>query len=63
MLQLLKILVQLYKISFSPFMRKRCRFNPTCSVYALEVLNKEKLAKGILKIIVRLLKCNPFYKL
>ena len=42
-------------------MKKRCRFYPSCSAYALEIAEKDGW-RGLHKIAIRLLKCNPFYK-
>ena len=40
----------------------QCRFQPTCSNYALKALEEHNLVKAILLIIYRLLRCNPFSK-
>lgn len=37
-----------------------CRFEPTCSVYAAEVIERHGLF-GVWLAIVRLLKCQPFH--
>lgn len=39
-----------------------CKFTPTCSEYALEVLDKYNTFKSLFLIIKRILKCNPFSK-
>ena len=39
-----------------------CRFNPTCSQYSIEAINKYGPIKGSIKAIWRILKCNPFNK-
>ncbi|HHT38403.1 MAG TPA: membrane protein insertion efficiency factor YidD [Mollicutes bacterium] len=36
-----------------------CRFNPTCSHYAIEALNKHGALKGSYLSIKRILRCNP----
>ena len=40
----------------------KCKYIPTCSNYALEVINTFGAFKGSLLTIKRLLKCNPFSK-
>lgn len=46
---------------YVPFLPKgTCRFYPTCSRYALLSLDKYSLPKAVIKIIWRLLRCNPF---
>lgn len=37
-----------------------CRFYPTCSEYAKQAILKYGLGKGIVKGVVRLLRCHPF---
>jgi hypothetical protein len=39
-----------------------CRFIPTCSVYAMEAIEKYGAAKGFWLALRRLLKCHPFHK-
>ena len=41
----------------------RCRFEPTCSVYAVESFETYKFGKASAKVILRLLKCNPVFKI
>ncbi|MBI2607334.1 MAG: membrane protein insertion efficiency factor YidD [Candidatus Doudnabacteria bacterium] len=36
-----------------------CKFHPTCSMYAKEVLEKQALV-GIPRIVLRVLRCNPW---
>ena len=38
-----------------------CRFVPSCSTYAIEVLNSYALHIAIYKIAIRVLHCNPFH--
>jgi len=55
-------LIKFYSF-FSPFFyRGVCRFNPTCSKYAAQVISKYGLIIGTYKSISRLLKCHPFGK-
>ncbi len=58
---MLSFMVKLYIKCISPYMRHRCRFYPSCSNYALEIIHTEGW-RSIHKIIIRILKCNPFYK-
>ncbi len=39
-----------------------CRFNPTCSQYSIEAIDKYGPIKGSLKAVWRILRCNPFNK-
>jgi uncharacterized protein len=38
-----------------------CRFTPSCSTYAYQVIEKDGALKGLLKASVRLLKCNSLF--
>lgn len=37
-----------------------CRFQPTCSEYAVEALHKYGAVKGSVKSIWRIVRCNPW---
>jgi len=39
-----------------------CRFEPSCSTYMILAVEKYGGVKGFLKGIVRILRCNPFFK-
>ena len=54
-------LVRLYQKFLSPLKKRpTCRFEPTCSAYAIEALQKRGFFVGMLLAIMRLLRCNPF---
>ena len=40
-------LIKIYQFLISPIIGKNCRFNPTCSNYALEALKKHGLILGM----------------
>jgi len=46
---------------FSRFTPGVCRFQPTCSAYAVEALQKYGLWKGIFFSAKRLLRCHPWH--
>ncbi len=54
------ILVDVYRVSLSPFKCPCCRFQPSCSRYAKEALQKHSFLKATLLISKRLLKCQPW---
>lgn len=53
-------LIKLYKILLSPIIGGECRFNPTCSEYAIIVLKKHGTLKGGWMAIKRVARCNPW---
>jgi uncharacterized protein len=58
---LLKGAVLVYRYFFSFFFVGSCRFEVSCSRYALEVIDQETPHRAIFLIIKRLLRCQPFY--
>ena len=53
-------LIKIYQFFISPIIGKNCRFNPTCSNYALEALKKNGLVLGMYYSIIRISKCHPW---
>jgi len=49
-----------YKKFVSPLLPPACRFEPTCSVYAMEAIEIHGPARGVWLAIRRLLRCHPF---
>jgi len=56
----LMLLVRLYQATFSALLPSSCRFVPSCSDYALEVLQRKPLLGGLWLIARRLGRCHPF---
>jgi putative membrane protein insertion efficiency factor len=52
--------VRLYRLLFSPWIGNSCRFQPTCSAYALEALEKHGAIKGAWLAAKRVGRCQPF---
>ena len=52
--------LRLYKRFVSPFLPPACRFEPTCSVYAMQAIEKHGLY-GVWLAVKRLAKCHPFH--
>lgn len=53
-------LVRFYQLVISPFLGPRCRFQPTCSSYALEAINLHGGVKGGWLALKRIVKCHPW---
>ncbi len=58
---LLSIPVHLYRWTLGPLLPRVCRFEPTCSAYALEALRLRGPFAGSYLIARRLLRCHPFH--
>ncbi|MEW6989586.1 membrane protein insertion efficiency factor YidD [Colwelliaceae bacterium 6441] len=52
-------LVKAYQRWLSPLLGNNCRFNPTCSFYAIEAINRFGVVKGCWLASKRILKCHP----
>jgi putative membrane protein insertion efficiency factor len=52
--------VHLYRMFVSPLFAPVCRFEPTCSEYALNALHTHGPLRGIALTAKRLLRCHPF---
>ncbi|BCA55481.1 putative membrane protein insertion efficiency factor [Nitrospira sp. KM1] len=50
-----------YRYLISPFLGRACRFEPTCSEYASEAIERFGVGRGIWYACRRLLKCHPFH--
>ena len=48
------LLIKIYQIIISPAIGSNCRFNPTCSNYAIESLKKHGLIIGLYYSITRI---------
>lgn len=55
------LLIRFYQCSLSPYFGQHCRFNPTCSSYAIDALKRYGTLKGIYLTVVRLSKCHPWH--
>ena len=52
--------VRAYRLLFSPWVGHNCRYQPTCSAYALEALERHGGVKGSWLAARRILRCHPF---
>ncbi|MEO9330265.1 membrane protein insertion efficiency factor YidD [Gordonia sp. B21] len=55
-------LIELYRTWISPMRLPTCRFEPTCSGYAVEALERHGFVHGSMLAMIRLLKCGPWHK-
>lgn len=53
-------LVKGYRLLLSPWLGSACRFEPTCSAYALEALRQHGAAAGSYLTLHRLARCHPW---
>jgi putative membrane protein insertion efficiency factor len=58
--RLLLGLIAAYQRWISPGLPRRCRYEPTCSAYAVEAIRELGPLRGAVVAGWRLLRCNPF---
>jgi putative membrane protein insertion efficiency factor len=52
--------VRLYQITLSPYLGQQCRFQPTCSHYFIQAVEKYGAVRGSLQGSWRICRCNPW---
>ncbi len=58
--RLLMAVVRAYRFFLSPWLGSACRFEPTCSLYALEALRQHGALTESRLTVGRLLRCHPW---
>ena len=53
-------LIRGYQIVISPWLAPRCRYQPTCSQYAIEAIRLHGAVRGSWLAAKRLGRCHPF---
>ena len=53
-------IVRAYRLLLSPWLGSGCRFEPTCSAYSLQALEKHGAAAGSYLTVARLVRCHPW---
>lgn len=58
--RLLALPIHGYRLFLSPWLGKNCRFEPTCSAYALEALDRHGALTGGWLALRRIARCHPW---
>ncbi len=56
----LLLLVRIYRYTLSPFLGVNCRYQPTCSEYAIEALRQHGAFRGTALAAKRIGRCHPW---
>ena len=52
--------IRLYQRAISPALPRRCKYEPTCSAYAVQAIRELGVLRGAILAAWRLARCNPF---
>ena len=52
--------VRAYRLVLSPWVGNGCRFQPTCSQYAIDALRRHGVGRGLWLAVRRIGRCHPF---
>jgi putative membrane protein insertion efficiency factor len=52
--------IRFYQLAISPLLGRNCRFEPTCSNYAVQAIEEWGVLKGSWLALKRILKCHPW---
>ncbi|MBL7781348.1 MAG: membrane protein insertion efficiency factor YidD [Saprospiraceae bacterium] len=57
------LLIRAYQLLLSPLLgANKCRYQPTCSYYAIEAIEEWGVFKGTYLAVKRILRCHPWSK-
>jgi len=54
-------LIRGYRMFISPLFPPSCRFQPTCSMYAIQAIERFGVFRGSWMATLRILRCHPFH--
>jgi len=60
MKKLLQYPIRAYRFLLSPMLGSNCRFQPSCSAYALEAIEQHGAARGGWLSVKRICRCHPW---
>lgn len=52
--------IRLYQTAISPLLPRTCKYEPTCSHYAVDAVRTEGVLRGLVLAGWRILRCNPW---
>ena len=61
MTRLMLFVIRAYRYLLSPWWGNQCRFDPTCSAYAMQAIKEHGALRGSWLALRRLTKCHPWH--
>ena len=61
MTRILLVLIRAYQRFVSPYTPPSCRFDPSCSTYAVDAIARYGVWRGGSLAVRRLFRCHPFH--
>ena len=52
--------IRAYRTVLSPLLGQRCKYHPSCSAYAIQAIEEQGVARGVVLAGWRLARCNPW---
>ena len=52
--------ILVYQRVVSPALPRRCKYEPTCSAYAVQAVREYGILRGLVLAVWRVLRCNPW---
>jgi putative membrane protein insertion efficiency factor len=52
--------IALWRSFVSPGLAPRCKYEPSCSSYAIQAIERYGILRGLVLAVWRVLRCNPF---
>jgi putative membrane protein insertion efficiency factor len=62
MTRLMLLVIRAYRYLLSPWWGNQCRFDPTCSEYAMRAIEEHGALRGSWLALRRLTKCHPWHR-
>jgi len=62
MRQIFVRIIRIYQLTLSPYLGGQCRFQPTCSAYAMEAIGRHGMIKGTFLSLRRISRCHPLHR-
>lgn len=56
------VMIRVYQLTLSPLLGNSCRYEPSCSRYTYEAVQRYGWAKGSWTGVKRIARCHPFAK-